>query len=151
MKYLLFRTNHDWTGLIIRLTTGLVLFPHGAQKMLGWFGGPGFAGEMHHLTNVAQLPSLVAVLVIFIEFFGSLSLIAGLASRIWAMAFIGLFTGIILVAHKDFGFFMNWFGHQKGEGFEYHLLIIGLSIATMVNGSGRYALDGAILKAGKPN
>ncbi|WP_205529367.1 DoxX family protein [Taibaiella koreensis] len=101
---------------------------------------------MAYFTGTAHLPWLIALLVILIEFFGSLSLILGLASRIWSLAFICLFTGIILTAHKDFGFFMNWFGNQKGEGFEYHLLIIGLSLAILVNGSGRYALDRLLLK-----
>lgn len=146
MKRILLHTGTDWTGLILRLTTGLVLFPHGAQKVLGWFGGPGFSKEMSFFTGTLHLPWLIGFLVIFIEFAGALSLIAGFASRIWAIAFIGLFTGIILMEHLPYGFFMNWFGNQQGEGFEYHLLIIGLSLAILVNGSGRYALDGLLLK-----
>lgn len=146
MKRLLLHTGTDWTGLILRLTTGLVLFPHGAQKVLGWFGGPGFSKEMSFFTGTLHLPWLIGFLVIFIEFAGALSLIAGFASRVWAIALIGLFTGIILMEHLPYGFFMNWYGNQKGEGFEYHLLIIGLALAILVNGSGRYALDGLLLK-----
>lgn len=146
MKNIIFSANKDWTGLVIRLTLGLVMFPHGAQKMLGWFGGPGFTKEMEHLTEHLHLPWAVSVLVILIEFFGAISLVIGLASRLWAVAFGVLFMGIIYIAHLDHGFFMNWFGNQKGEGYEYHLLVIGLCIALGLNGSGKYAIDRLISK-----
>jgi putative oxidoreductase len=146
MKQKILHTNNDWTGLIIRLTIGLVLFPHGAQKMLGIFGGFGFNGTMGFFTGTLHLPWLIGFLVIIIEFVGSLSLIAGIASRIWSAAIIILMTGIIFTSHLQNGFFINWLGNQKGEGFEYHLLVIGLSLATIVNGSGKYSLDGIISK-----
>lgn len=141
MKQLIFKTNNDYTGLIIRLTTGLILFPHGAQKMLGAFGGPGFSGEISFLTGTVHLPWLIAFLVIIIEFFGALALILGFASRVWAVLIIILMLGIIFTAHIDNGFFMNWFGNQQGEGYEYHLLVIGLSLAILVNGSGKISID----------
>ncbi|HEY8898000.1 MAG TPA: DoxX family protein, partial [Niastella sp.] len=134
----------DYTGLITRLTTGLVLFPHGAQKMLGAFGGPGFSGEMNFLTGTVHLPGVIAFLVIIIEFFGALGLILGFASRVWAVLIIILMVGIIFTAHIDNGFFMNWFGNQPGEGYEYHLLVIGLSLAILVNGSGKGSVDGRL-------
>jgi uncharacterized membrane protein YphA (DoxX/SURF4 family) len=146
MKYTIFRTSNDWTGLIMRLTLGFILFPHGAQKVFGWFGGPGFSKEMDMLTGTVHLPWIIAFLVIVIEFAGSLSFIAGFASRIWSIATIILFAGIIFSVHLQYGFFMNWFGSQQGEGFEYHLLIIGLSLATLVNGSGKYAADQFLLQ-----
>lgn len=146
MKNYIFSTRNDWTGLIIRLTLGLILFPHGAQKVLGWFGGPGFTKEMAFFTDTLHLPWIIAFGVIIIEFFGALSLILGIAARIWSVAIIGLFVGIIFMEHLDNGFFMNWFGTQKGEGFEYHLLIIGLALAVIVNGSGKYALDNVVFK-----
>jgi putative oxidoreductase len=146
MKNSIFSTHNDWTGLIIRLTIGLILFPHGAQKVFGWFGGPGFTNEMAFFTGTLHLPWLIGFLVILIEFLGALSLIVGFASRLWSVAIIILFTGIIFIAHLENGFFMNWFGMQKGEGYEYHLLVIGLSLALLVNGSGKYALDGVWLK-----
>jgi putative oxidoreductase len=146
MKEKILRTNRDWTGLITRLTVGLIMFPHGAQKLLGWFGGPGFNGEMDFFTRTLHLPWLIAFLVIFIEFFGAIALIIGFASRIWSVVMAILFIGIIFSAHLDNGFFMNWFGNQKGEGYEYHLLIIGLSLATLINGSGKFSVDGLIIK-----
>lgn len=146
MKNKIFNTNNDWTGLITRLTIGLILFPHGAQKMLGLFGGYGFSGTMALLTETMHLPWIIACLVILIEFIGAVALIIGFASRIWSALTIVLFIGIIFTSHLDNGFFMNWFGLQKGEGYEFHLLVIGLSLATLVNGSGKYSIDERILK-----
>jgi putative oxidoreductase len=141
MKQIIFNNNNDWTGLITRLTIGLIMFPHGAQKVLGWFGGPGFVAEMSLFTETLRLPWIIAVTVILIEFFGAIFLILGFASRLWAFAMGILFIGIIFTSHVDNGFFMNWYGDQKGEGYEYHLLIIGLSLATLINGSGKYSID----------
>ncbi|MET3877869.1 ester cyclase [Chitinophaga sp. OAE865] len=149
MKQQIFGTRNDWTGLILRLTVGLILFPHGAQKVFGWFGGPGFTNEMTFFTGTLHLPWLIAFLVIAIEFLGAISLIVGFASRIWSIAMICLFIGIIFTAHTENGFFMNWFGTQKGEGYEYHLLVIGLSLAVLVNGSGKYAVDNILVKPAK--
>ncbi len=148
MKNLILKTNNDWTGLITRLTIGLIIFPHGAQMMLGWFGGYGFSGTMAYFTTKAghNFSWLIAFLVIIIEFLGTISLMAGLASRIWSIAMIVIFIGMILTTHFNNGFFMNWSGNQKGEGFEYHLLVIGLSLATLINGSGKYSLDQLLTK-----
>jgi len=146
MKNKIFNTNNDWTGLVTRLSIGLILFPHGAQKMLGLFGGYGFSGTMSFFTNTMHLPWILGFLIIVIEFIGALSLIVGLASRIWSALTIVLFLGIIFSSHLDNGFFMNWFGNQKGEGYEYHLLVIGLSIATFINGSGKYSVDENLIK-----
>ncbi|MGG5208791.1 DoxX family protein [Chryseobacterium sp. MIQD13] len=146
MKNKIFNTNRDWTGFVIRLTLGLIMFPHGAQKMFGGFGGPGFSKEVEHLTEHMHLPWIISVMVILTEFLGSVSLIIGLASRLWAVAFGILFVNIIFIAHLENGFFMNWFGTQKGEGYEYHLLVIGLCIALELNGSGKYSADQLISK-----
>jgi len=141
MKQKIFLTNNDWTGLILRLTVGAIIFPHGAQKMLGWFGGYGFAGTMNYFIGTLHLPWIIAFMVIIIEFFGSLFLLAGVASRIWAVLLIALMIGIIFTSHIENGFFLNWYGTNKGEGYEYHLLVIGLSIATLLNGSGKFSVD----------
>jgi len=146
MKNIIFKTNNDLTGLVARLTLGLILFPHGAQKTIGKFGGYGFTGTMDFFTDTMQLPWIIGFLVIIIEFIGAFSLIAGFASRIWSALTIILFLGIIFTSHLDNGFFMNWLGNQKGEGFEFHLLIIGLSIATLINGSGKYSVDERLIK-----
>jgi putative oxidoreductase len=146
MKNLIFKTNNDWTGLVLRLTVGIVLFAHGAQKMLGLFGGYGFSGTMGFFTDTMHLPWIIGFAVIMIEFFGAIFLVAGFASRISSLGVIGLMLGIIFTSHIPNGFFMNWYGSQPGEGYEYHLLMIGLAFATLINGSGKYSVDAAIEK-----
>ncbi|PST82085.1 hypothetical protein C7T94_14860 [Pedobacter yulinensis] len=147
MNKLLFATGRDAGAVIARLTLGLIIFPHGAQKVFGWFNGPGFEKEMHFFTTQLHLPWLVGLMVIITEFAGSLCLLAGLAARCWALATIALFTGIILLEHLQFGFFMNWFGNQKGEGFEYHLLVIGLALIVLLKGAGSLSADRLIMPA----
>ncbi|TYP74416.1 DoxX family protein [Aquimarina intermedia] len=140
------KTDDNWGQLIARFTLGLVLFPHGAQKMLGLFGGYGFTATMDSLTHQMQLPWLIAFLVIITEFFGAIFLIIGFSSRIWSLAILFLFIGIIFTAQIEHGFFMNWFGVQKGEGYEYSLLIIGLATSTLINGGGKFSLDNEIIQ-----
>lgn len=142
LKTLLHSKEH-WTQTILRITLGIVLFPHGAQKLLGWFGGPGFSGTINHLTVDFGLPWIIAFLVIIIEFFGPLLLLAGLLTRINALSIFGLFVGIIFTAHLEQGFFMNWFGQMDAgqEGFEYHLLVLGMALALIISGGGKYSAD----------
>lgn len=145
MKKLLFSTNKSLISMLpLRWTAALILFPHGAQKMLGWFGGYGFTGTMHYFTEVKNIPYPFALLVIFIEFFGPLFLLLGWGTRLVAFGIIANMTGIILSSHLQYGFFMNWFGTQQGEGFEYHLLFIGLVLPLLIAGGGKYSLDARI-------
>lgn len=142
----LLKTNPIFGFSIARWTLGLVIFPHGAQKLLGLFGGYGYSATMESLTTQMSLPSIVAFSVIMIEFFGSISLVLGLFSRFWALLYAGMFTGIIITTQLEHGFFMNWFGNQAGEGYEYSLLVIGLALSVVVNGSGKWSLDSLISK-----
>ncbi len=142
----LLTTNPNIGFSIARLTLGLVILPHGAQKLLGLFGGYGYSATMESLTTQMDLPSIIAFSVIMIEFFGSISLILGFFSRFWAISLAIMFTGIIITTQLEHGFFMNWFGNQAGEGYEYSLLIIGLAISIIVNGSGKWSIDNIILK-----
>ncbi len=144
--YSFFKTDDSWAGLILRVVLGSVIFAHGAQKLLGWYGGFGFEGTMGFFTQKMGLPWLVAFLVIIGESIGSLGLIAGLFTRFTAASFIVIMLGAILTVHLPQGFFMNWFGQQTGEGFEYHLLVIGMSLALLVVGGGKWSLDGLIAK-----
>lgn len=139
-KTILFTSNHI-SGLILRLTLGLVILPHGLQLLLGWFGGYGFSGSMSYFTGAAGLPWIVAFLVIMLQSVGALLILAGAGARLMAFAYIIMFFGMIVTAHADYGFFMNWAGNQKGEGYEYHLLVIGLSALLLLNGSGRFSFD----------
>jgi putative oxidoreductase len=136
----LVQTDDDTGMFIVRLALGIVMFPHGAQKLLGWFGGQGFAATMQGMTGMG-LPEAVVLLVILAEFFGSLSLILGVLGRIGAFGILCVMLGAIFTVHLHNGFFMNWMGNQKGEGFEYHLLAIGMALAILIKGSGRWSSD----------
>lgn len=142
----LIRTEDDTAALMLRLTLGIVFFPHGAQKMLGWFGGHGFSGTMDFFTS-SGMPWILAFLVIVGEFFGSIGLVVGFLGRIAAFGIGCIMVGaIFLGGHIQHGFFMNWFGNQQGEGFEYHLLAIGIALAVLIKGSGRLSVDRALSK-----
>ena len=140
----LFQTDNSWTGLVLRLSLGLVMFPHGAQKLLGWYGGFGFSGTMEFFTETMHLPWIVAFLVIIGESFGSMALLLGLLTRFTAASFMVIMLGAITTLHLHNGFFMNWFGKQQGEGYEYHLLVIGISLALLVAGAGKWSVDKVI-------
>jgi putative oxidoreductase len=142
----LFATDNSLTPTIVRIVLGAVLFPHGAQKVFGWFGGAGFEGTMGFFTGTLGIPAFLVVMVMIIECVGSILLMLGLLTRVWAMAIFGLFVGIILKVHIANGFFMNWMGKQAGEGYEYHLLVLGMALALVVAGGGRYALDHSLSK-----
>lgn len=142
------KTNNSKAASILRVALGLVLFPHGAQKLLGWFGGFGFTGTMNYFTGTLHLPWIIALLVILIEFFAALMLITGTATRVAALLIIINFIGVILTAHLNNGFFINWLGNQKGEGYEYHLLIIGMAASLLISGAGTFSVD-SMMSRGK--
>jgi putative oxidoreductase len=142
----LLRTDSDIVPLILRLTLGIVMFPHGAQKVLGWFGGNGFAGTMQFFTATLGIPWTLALLVVIAEFFGSLALIAGFLTRLSAFGIGAVMLGAIAMVHWPHGFFMNWSGQQAGEGFEFHLLAIGIAIALMIKGGGTASVDRELAK-----
>jgi putative oxidoreductase len=135
------QTENHITGFIIRLTLGVVILPHGLQLLFGWFGGFGFTGSMNYFMQTAGLPWIISFLVILLQSAGAVLVLTGALARLNAAAIIILFTGMIVTAHLDHGFFMNWDGSQKGEGFEYHILVIGLAFLLMINGAGKYSLD----------
>jgi putative oxidoreductase len=140
----LFQTDDGWTGLVLRLTLGLVMFPHGAQKLLGWYGGFGFDGTMGFFTQQMGMPWLIAFLVIIGESFGSVALLVGFLTRFTAASFGVIMLGAITMVHLPHGFFMNWSGKQQGEGYEYHLLVIGIAVALLITGAGRWSADRVI-------
>ena len=140
-----FGTDDAWSSLVLRVMLGLVMLPHGAQKLLGWFGGYGFSGTIGFFTQ-SGTPWILAFLVIMGESLGALGLIAGFLTRFSAFGILCIMLGAIFIVHLPNGFFMNWFGKQAGEGFEYHLLMIGMSLALMISGAGRWSVDGLIAK-----
>ena len=142
----LMSTSDDVMLTTLRLVLGVVYFAHGAQKMLGWFGGYGLHGTMGFFTHMG-MPAPVAFLVICTEFFCGLGLIVGLLTRIAALGIGVEMIGAIFMVHLPNGFFMNWAGNQKGEGFEYHLLAVAVSAALLLRGSGAFSLDRALSKS----
>jgi len=142
-------TTNEAAPLLARLTLGAVMFPHGAQKLLGWFGGYGFAGTMGFFTGKMGIPAAFAAIAIFAEFFGSLGLLSGLLSRVSAFGIAAIMLVAIATTHLSNGFFMNWFGAQKGEGIEYHLLALGLAAIVMLRGGGALSLDGLLTRSSR--
>ena len=136
----LFETNGGWVAFVLRIALGVVFFAHGAQLALGWFGGPGFKAAVESFKNMG-MPSLIAALAILAQFLGGLGLLAGFLTRIAAFGIFAVMLGAIFLVHTKVGFFMNWYGQQKGEGFEYHLLAIAMAIALMIAGAGNLSLD----------
>lgn len=143
----LLKTDNSISTLVLRLTLGAVFFPHGAQKALGWFGGYGFGGTMGFFTSQMHIPALFAFLAIAAEFAGSVALLLGLCTRVAALGITSVMVVAIATVHSQFGFFMNWTGAQKGEGFEYHLLAIAIAVALMIRGGGKFSADGALSKS----
>ena len=139
----LLSTSNEFTLTIVRLVLGIVFFAHGAQKMLGWFGGYGFHGTMGFFTHMG-IPAPFAFLAICAEFFGGLGLLVGLLSRIAAFGIICNMLVAVFTVHVHNGFFMNWAGQQKGEGYEYHLLAIALLLVVLVRGAGAVSIDRAL-------
>ena len=139
----LLQTNADWTGLILRLVLALVIFPHGAQKVLGWFGGYGYAGTMQYFTKTLGLPTTLGFLGILAEFAGPLVLVLGFGTRVAALLIAAVMIGAVVLVHRPTGFFMNWLGQHKpgAEGYEYHLLVIAICAALLVTGGGAFSLD----------
>ena len=137
----LIATDNDIATTIVRLVLGVVFFAHGAQKMLGWFGGYGFSGTMGFFTSMMHIPAPFAFLAIAAEFFGGLGLIVGLLTRVAAFGIFCNMVVAIAMVHHNFGLFMNWTGAQKGEGYEYHLLALAITVLLMIRGAGAASVD----------
>ena len=139
----LLQTDSGVVGLILRITLAVVMFPHGAQKVLGWFGGYGFKGTMKYFKD-SGIPAVFALLAFAAEFLGPFGLAVGLLTRVAAFGIACVMLVAIFTVHVPHGFFMNWSGNQKGEGFEYHLLVLGIAITLIIVGAGAWSLDGAL-------
>jgi putative oxidoreductase len=137
----LFRTDDAAGPMVLRLSLALVMFPHGAQKVFGWFGGGGPEGTIAFFDSYLGLPAIVAVFAMLAELGGSLMLAFGLGTRLAAISIGAVMIGAVVSAHLPYGFFMDWGGSLAGEGFEYHLLVLGMVAALVITGGGRASLD----------
>lgn len=138
-------TKDDVGAFIARITLGIVILPHGLQKLLGLFGGAGFSGTVDFFVS-SGIPAFVAILIIIGESFGALGLILGFLSRIAALGITLIMLGAIFMVHLPNGFFMNWFGSNAGEGYEYHMLAVGLGLIVLIKGGGIWSVDRSIVK-----
>jgi putative oxidoreductase len=141
------RTDGGSAAALLRVALGAVMFPHGAQKALGWFGGPGLGATLRFFGGVLHVPTPLALAVVAAEFLGSLALLLGLFTRVAAAGIGAVMLGAIGMVHAPNGFFMNWFGTQSGEGYEYHLLALGMVASLLVLGGGRGSLDGLLTRS----
>ena len=146
IKKFLATDQQSWSLLIVRLALGFVILPHGMQKALGMFGGYGFLGTVGFFQSMG-MPFIIGTLVILAEFVGSIGVIIGIGTRFMAASILLTMSGaMVLGGHLNNGFFMNWFGMQKGEGVEYFVLVIGLALAAVIGGSGKFSFDNLVSK-----
>ena len=149
MLHRLFQTPNDYAILVIRITLAGMMWAHGAQKFLGWFGGHGFQGTMQFFTQGLGIPAPLGVLAILTEFFGMIALFLGFFGRVMAAGAAAILVMAVLTVHHKFGFYMNWYGQNQGEGFELHLLGIAMAVAVMIRGSGALSIDRLIARGGR--
>ena len=140
----LLQTHDELAPLILRLTLAVVILPHGLQKALGWFGGHGIAGTIESFHQWFGLPPAVTALVILAESVGSLCLVAGFVVRFAAFSIGMVMLGAIFLVTGKWGFFMNWYSQPRGEGFEFHLLVLGIVVTLVLRGAGRWSIDRAL-------
>lgn len=138
-------TDNNPVALLMRLLLAFVIFPHGAQKVLGWFGGYGWKGTMGFFKSMG-IPTVFGALAILAEFLGPIGLALGLFTRVAAFGILCNMIVAAITVHRSHGFFMNWSGTQKGEGYEYHILAGGIAVALIVLGGGMWSLDGVVLR-----
>jgi putative oxidoreductase len=136
-------TSDTFAATALRLTLGFMILPHGLQKTLGWFGGYGFKGTMGYLTGTVGAPWIFAFLAILAESIGALMLIAGFGTRVAALGVGGVMV-VAAAQHWSNGFFMNWAGNQKGEGVEFHFLALGIVVALLILGGGKWSMDALV-------
>ncbi|HZR32114.1 MAG TPA: DoxX family protein [Terriglobales bacterium] len=139
-------TEDDWVLTLMRVVVGIVIFPHGAQLLLGWFGGYGYHASIAGFAREG-IPPVFGFLAIVSEFLGSIGLIIGFMARVAALGIAVDMVVAIFKVHLPYGFFMNWLGTQKGEGYEFHLLALALLIAIFVRGAGAFSLDHAVSRS----
>jgi len=138
-------TTDSVAPLFLRLALGAMILPHGLQKTLGWFGGYGFTGTMGYLTDTVGAPWLFALLAILAESVGGVMLLVGFGTRLAALG-VGGVMAVAMTMHWQHGFFMNWFGQQKGEGIEFFILALGIAAALLALGGGKWSVDGRLAR-----
>lgn len=125
--------------LILRLVIGLTVAAHGAQKLFGWWGGPGMKGWTGAMNRMRIRPATPwAWMSALAEFAGGLGLAIGFLNPLPSFAIAGSMIIAIALVHLPKGFFIG-----KG-GYEYNLAILAAAAAVALGGPGAYSLDGAL-------
>jgi len=147
---LLLATYPSLSMLVVRLGAGIVFFAHGAQKVFGWFGGPGLKATIQTFQNYMKIPPPATVLAAFIECFGGLALIVGLLVRPAAVGLIVVMLVAVVKVHGRNGFFINFSGTPgKGHGFEFNFVLITMLLAVLLAGAGVLSIDRALRPLGE--
>ena len=137
----LFRTPRDWVQCLLRVALGALIFPHGAQKLFGLFGGGGYAATIGYFSAQLGVPAWLTTLVVISESVGGLLLIAGLLSRLAALALVADMVGAIALVNLKSGFFWT------NGGVEYPLLVIVVALAVVIRGGGAFSVDRALTES----
>lgn len=142
---MLLSTSAAWSLLIVRLFLGVIFFAHGAQKVFGWFGGPGLKGTIAYFQSALHVPPALAVLAALTECFGGLAVFAGALTRLAALGLVVVMLVAIATVHGRNGFFLNMSQQPgKGHGIEFNLALIGMALALVVGGGGAMSVDGLV-------
>jgi putative oxidoreductase len=147
MLHKLLATSNEWQWTLLRLAAGVMILPHGLQKTVGMFGGQGFSKQMAYFTGVEHIPAVIAFLAIMAELLGGIGLIVGFLTRIAAFGLLCNMVIGAMIVNLPNGFFMNWSGRQKGEGFEFHILAASMAIVLISKGAGAFSIDRAVAKS----
>lgn len=142
----LFATKADWSLTLLRVAAGVVIFPHGAQKVLGAFNGPGLQGTLGFMSSMG-IPLVFAWLAIAAEFLGGIGLIFGFLTRVAAFGVFSTMVTAVAMIHAKNGFFMNWTGAQKGEGIEYFIYALAVLGILIAKGGGNLSIDRILAKS----
>ena len=133
-------TSDDRIPMLARLALGIVILPHGAQNLFGWFGGPGIDGALgSYAAN--GIPPFLGWIALVAQFFGGVALVIGFMGRVAAFAIAVVLIAAVITLHWSVGFFMDWNGQLQGEGFEFHILAVTLALIVLIRGSGALSID----------
>ncbi len=146
---LVFATYPSWSHLVVRVALGVIFFAHGAQKVLGWFGGNGLRATIAAFGKGLGIPPAAAVIAAFIEFLGGLALVVGFLARPAALGLIVVMLVAVSKVHAQHGFFLNWnLTPGKGHGWEFNFALIAMALAIVIGGAGMLSVDRLIAPRG---
>jgi len=143
---ILFATEPLFSLLIVRVVLGVIFFAHSAQKVLGWYGGPGLQKTVGYFTSMG-MPAPLAYLVCFIEFLSGIGLVVGFLARLCGLGVAVVMIGAMATVHWQHGFFLNIeLKPGKGHGIEYNLALLAMGLAVLISGAGALSIDGLLVR-----